>query len=398
MMWPLFIAALSMLLLTALFLFWPRRSAPLALQTPAQLFEERLQLLALARDAGELAEQDFDSAAQELKSQFVLQQQNQLQQDNRARWPVPTVLLLLVAVMVCGIYPLNGHYRQLNDWQQAQLNLQQYGERALLNQGEPLSEQEVELFALALRTRLANEGDDAVAWMLLGRIRLSQGVVEQAIDAFERALKLTPERAPLLLSYAQALILLGDDDSLARAGRAVARVLSRDAQNSDALSLMALIAYEKGDMAEAAAAWQMLLQQLPQDDPRYGAVQQRLAELGVAELTAGRQIRVNLYVAPELKQANPDASLFLFARAADGAALPLAVQRIPLPEGEVQLALTEQMAMQSGWSLANADQVQVVARMSLSGTVEQRPGDIQAVSDVLSFEQTTQTITLKLEP
>lgn len=398
MMWPLFIAALSMLLLTALFLFWPRRSAPLALQTPAQLFEERLQLLALARDAGELAEQDFDSAAQELKSQFVLQQQNQLQQDNRARWPVPTVLLLLVAVMVCGIYALNGHYRQLNDWQQAQLNLQQYGERALLNQGEPLSEQEVELFALALRTRLANEGDDAVAWMLLGRIRLSQGVVEQAIDAFERALKLTPERAPLLLSYAQALILLGDDDSLARAGRAVARVLSRDAQNSDALSLMALIAYEKGDMAEAATAWQMLLQQLPQDDPRYGAVQQRLAELGVAELTAGRQIRVNLYVAPELKQANPDASLFLFARAADGAALPLAVQRIPLPEGEVQLALTEQMAMQSGWSLANADQVQVVARMSLSGTVEQRPGDIQAVSDVLSFEQSTLTITLKLEP
>ena len=125
MMWPLFIAALTMLLLTALFLFWPRRSAQLALQTPAQLFEERLQLLALARDAGELAEQDFDSAAQELKSQFVLQQQNQLQHDNRARWPMPAVLLLLVAVMVCGIYALNGHYKQINDWQQAQQNLQQ---------------------------------------------------------------------------------------------------------------------------------------------------------------------------------------------------------------------------------------------------------------------------------
>ena len=38
-----------------------------------------------------------------------------------------------------------------------------YGERALLNKGEPLSEQEVTLFALALRTKLANEGDDAVA-------------------------------------------------------------------------------------------------------------------------------------------------------------------------------------------------------------------------------------------
>ncbi|HEX5792738.1 MAG TPA: c-type cytochrome biogenesis protein CcmI, partial [Rheinheimera sp.] len=82
----------------------------------------------------------------------------------------------------------------------------------------------------------------------------------------------------------------------------------------------------------------------------------------------------------------------------DGAALPLAVQRIPLPEGEVQLQLSEQMAMQPGWSLASADQVEVVARMSLSGTVEQRPGDIQAVSDVLTFTEPSLSISLTLEP
>jgi hypothetical protein len=107
---------------------------------------------------------------------------------------------------------------------------------------------------------------------------------------------------------------------------------------------------------------------------------------------------VQLYVAPELKQANPDASLFLFARAINGAPLPLAVQRIPLPEGELQLALTEQMAMQTAWSLANADQIEVVARMSLSGTVEQRPGDIQTVSEVLEFTEPVISISLKLEP
>ena len=182
----------------------------------------------------------------------------------------------------------------------------------------------------------------------------------------EKALQLTPERVPLLLSYAQTLILLGDDDSLARAGRAVARVLSRDTENTDALSLMALIAYEKGDLTEAASAWQILLRQLPTEDPRYAAVQQRLAELNIDVMPEGRQISVTLYVDPALAQANPDASLFLFAKAVEGAALPLAVQRIPLPSGEQQLVLTEQMAMQQGWSLANADQIEVVARMSLS--------------------------------
>jgi cytochrome c-type biogenesis protein CcmI len=398
MMWPLVIAAVTLLLLTALCLFWPRRAAVQTEQTQAQLFEERLQLLALARDNGELAEQDFTTAAEELKSQFLQHQQRSVVSRNDASWRLPTVLLLLVMLLVGTIYAFSGHYEQLRDWQLAQKNLKQYGERALLNQGEPLSDQEIEWFALALRTRLANEGDDAVAWMLLGRIRMSQGAMEEAVAAFERALMLTPERAPLLLSYAQALIVIGDENSLALAGRAVARVLIKEPKNSDALSLMALIAYEKGDIKEATSAWQMLLKQLPQDDPRYSAVQQRLTELGVAVQTGGRQIKVTLFVAPELKDANPDASLFLFARAINGAPLPLAVQRIPLPQGEVQLLLTEQMAMQTAWSLANADQVEVVARMSLSGTVEQRPGDIQAVSDMLSFTEPTISISLSLEP
>ena len=161
---------------------------------------------------------------------------------------------------------------------------------------------------------------------------------------------------------------------------------------------MALIAYEKGDLTEATTAWQLLLKQLPTDDPRYAAVQQRLSELGADAQPVGRQITVTLYVDPALKQANPDASLFLFAKAIDGGALPLAVQRVPLPSGEQQLLLTEQMAMQQGWSLASADQVQVIARMSLSGTVEQRPGDIQTESDILSFSTPSLAISLTLEP
>mgnify|MGYP006173133985 CR=1 FL=1 len=68
-------------------------------------------------------------------------------------------------------------------------------------------------------------------------------------------------------------------------------------------------------------------------------------------------------------------------------------------DGEQQLVLTEQMAMQQGWSLANADKVQVIARMSLSGTVEQRPGDIQTASDVLSFaDDSLLSVSLTLEP
>lgn len=397
MMWPLVIASVLMLLLCALCLFWPRRSRQQNLSTTA-LFEQRLQVLALARDNGQLAESDFVQAANELKQQFINTTTPSNVSNTAKNRLLPWLMLVGIAVLVAGVYAFNGNYSQLQQWQEAKDNLQQYGERALLQQGEPLTAQEVELFALALRTKLAKEGDDAIAWMLLGRIHLSQGFPEQAVDAFEKALALTPDRVAVLLSYSQALIIVGDAQSLALAGRAVAKVLLKEPKNSDALSLMALIAYENGDMEQAKQAWTVLLAELEADDPRYAAVQQRLTELGVDVDVDTRRITVDLYVDPALQQANPTATLFLFARATEGPALPLAVQRIPLVAGQQQLLLQESMAMQPGWSLANAEQIQVVARMSISGTVEQRPGDIQTVSEVLTFEQPHISIKLRLEP
>lgn len=399
-LWPLLFVAVLMLVLSAIIISWPRRASAANNQTPLQLFEERLQLLALARDSGELAEQDFATAAAELKQQFGQQQQQAVSyRQPKRQWAWHLALLAFVLVMVAGIYRFNGHYNELADWQQAKIDLASYGERALLGQGEPLSEHETRLFALALRTKLAVEGDDAVAWMLLGRIWMSQGLMEDAIDAFEKALALSPNRIPLLLNFSQALIVVGGDENLARAGRAVARILLTEPDNLDALSLMALIAHEKGDTAEAARSWSLLAESLDENDPRYPLVLSKLAELGVdSNASIGRQIKVQLTVDPQLAAANPDASLFLFARAVDGPNLPLAVQRIPLPSGQVELVLNEKMAMQADWSLSQAQQVVVVARMSQGGTVEQMPGDVQVESDILTFSDTKLSVTLTLEP
>ncbi|WP_333607843.1 c-type cytochrome biogenesis protein CcmI, partial [Arsukibacterium sp.] len=138
MIWQIAAGAALMLLLSAVVISWPRRQSAANNQTPAQLFEERLQLLALARDAGELAEQDFETAALELKTQFLEQQQQSPryhQPKHKLLWHIG--LVCSVAIIVAMTYSLNGHYRQLTDWQLAQQQLSQYGERALLGEGEP---------------------------------------------------------------------------------------------------------------------------------------------------------------------------------------------------------------------------------------------------------------------
>lgn len=405
MMWQLAAGALAMLVLSAIFILWPRKANERNNQTPAQLFEERLQLLALARDAGELAEQDFAGAAAELKQQFLEQEQQVIRyQQPKQKMLFHISLLALTALIVGLVYSQNGHYRQLSDWELAQQNLASYGQRALLGEGEPMNEQDMQLFSLALRTKLAQEGDDAVAWMLLGRVWMTLGMLEESVESFERALKLMPERTPLLISYSQALIMLGGDYNLAKAGQSVAKVLMREPENIDAVSLMALIAYERGDNEQAIAAWQILAERLEQDDPRLAVVNERLAELNAKQpeqlpvATSARSVTLNLHVAEQLVQAYPNASLFVFARAVGGPPLPLAAKRMPLTAGSIEVRLSEADAMQAGWDLTQTDLIEVVARMSVSGTVERSPQDVEVVSSQLNFEQPHLTVQLTLEP
>ncbi|CAM5187933.1 c-type cytochrome biogenesis protein CcmI [Alishewanella longhuensis] len=407
MIWQIVAGAVVMFALSALFIFWPRKASAQNHQTPAQLFEERLQLLVLARDAGELAEQDFSSAAAELKDQFLEQEQKAvLYQQPKHKVLFHSSLVVFVLVIVGVIYSQNGHYRELADWELAQQNLATYGQRALLGEGEPMNERDMQLFSLALRTKLDKEGDDAVAWMLLGRVWMTLGMLEESVESFERALKLMPERTPLLISYSQALIMLGGDYNLAKAGQSVAKVLMKEPDNIDAVSLMALIAHERGDNEQAISAWQLLASSLDADDPRLAVVAERLAELtgqtaaATAEVVAAneRSITLTLSIADTLATDFPDASLFVFARAIGGPPLPLAAKRLPMQSGLVTINLSTADAMQPGWDLTQSEQIEVVARIAISGTVERSAQDVEVVSAPLRFEQPHLTLQLTLEP
>ena len=402
MIWQLVGAAAALLLVSAIVLLWPRRfSAGVSLDQKS-LFAEKLQLLVVARDSGELSAADFQTAAQELKSQFLgaLPDAGQLAGDPRSgRWPA----LGLIVVLTLGIYAFTGQYQQMLQWQQAQQQLPALGERALLGKGPQLSEAELTLFALGLRTKLATSGDDAVAWFVLGRIWLSQGQIPEAIEALEKALKLTPERSNVLLAHAQALLVEGSEESVQKAARSLGSVLAKEPQNLDALSMLALIASERGDVKEAQAAWEMVAQLLPAGDARLASVQQQLEKLAVqgspaAELsvspstTAGDAaaasplIRISLRLSAETVSQFAGKTLFVFARSVDGPPLPVAVQKLQVPAQATDLVveLSNAQAMQASWNLAATTRVIVGARISVSGSATPDPTDLQAKSAELT--------------
>ncbi len=402
-----FAAALMLVLILVLLLFFRRNGEEVQLSPVAQ-FEDRLRLLSQARDNGELAEQDFAQAATELKTQYLQFQQSQ----QTVASPATALVLgtsLLVVVGTAALYSLTGHYTALQNWQTAQQQLPSYGERALLNQGEPLTDEEIELFALALRTKISKEGDDAVAWFVIGRIWLSKGMLDDAIEAFEKALALTPNRVNVLISYSQALLVGGGEENLAKAALSLAKVLQQEPENPDALSMLAMVAEERGDKEQAQQAWQLLLPKLDKADPRYELVQQKLGlastpqQAAASEQTAtaavsGRQVSVQLTISPQLAEHYKTGTLFVFAKAVDGPPLPLAVQKLAVFNGTQTIELSEAQAMQPGWTLANAERIQISARLSLSGQVLNDENGPQVQSDVLSFNEPKLRLSLSLQP
>jgi cytochrome c-type biogenesis protein CcmH len=82
-------------------------------------------------------------------------------------------------------------------------------------------------------------------------------------------------------------------------------------------------------------------------------------------------------LAPELmRQAKPDESVFIFARAVDGPPLPLAVIRTTVQALPLRFTLDDSSSMAPGAKLSMHRQVVVSARVSRSGDAKPQPGDL----------------------
>ena len=94
-----------------------------------------------------------------------------------------------------------------------------------------------------------------------------------------------------------------------------------------------------------------------------------------------RPLRGTVTLSAKVKaQASPDDTVFVFARAAEGPPMPLAVKRARVRDLPLEFALDDSMAMAPGLRLSGFAQVVVGARVSKSGTPTPQPGDLQGMS------------------
>src|SRR5581483_463407 len=196
----------------------------------------------------------------------------------------------------------------------------------------------------------------------------------------------------------------------------IEQVLKIAPDDPKALTMAGGAAFEARDYAKAIQYWERLANQVPAESELGQALAAGLsrarAAAGVtssppsaAAPPANREgtgasathasVRGEVHLADALKdKVKPDDTVFIYARAAQGPRMPLAILRKQVKDLPAHFKLDDSMAMNPQMKLSSVDQVVVTARVSRSGTATPASGDLQGETAPLKPDSAQVNITI----
>lgn len=270
--------------------------------------------------------------------------------------------------------------------------------RSLQQTQEPSPEQLTE-FIPALQQRLQQRPDNTGYRYLLAQAQMEALQFTAASGSYKYLVDQFDGDAQLWAYYAQALYLAADRSLSPVAQKALQRALKIDPQQATALGLQGMNAFERKDYATAVTAWTGLLAGMPPGSPQanaIGAALQRARALAPKDAQQAATAPIKAAVGTALKvnvavdigtQLPADTTVFVYARAAQGPKMPLAIKRLQLSDLPATVELDDSTAMSPAMRLSTQDTVQVVARISMSGQAAAQSGDWEVSSKPLKTKE-----------
>jgi cytochrome c-type biogenesis protein CcmH len=361
-----------------------RTAGPVS-RTAANISIYRDQLRELETDlaAGTLAQADYERARAELEARLLEDVREQPAPAARSTGRVPAlVTAALVPVVALVVYLAVGN------------------PSAVVRQPQPqephATAQQVQAMVERLAAKMRANPEDIEGWKLLGRSYAALGRFDQATEAFARAATGAPRDPDLLADFADALAMARDQKLDGEPEKLVLRALELDPNHLKSLALAGTAAYERKEYAAAAAYWQRMLPNVEPGSADARAIEQNVnearalagmrtdgakAEAPKAAQAPKAAVRGTVSLSPQLKsKAGPEDTVFVFARAAEGPPLPLAVARTRVRDLPYSFQLDDSMAMNPAMSLSAFPRIVVTARVSKSGSAAPQPGDLQGAS------------------
>ncbi|MDQ6621341.1 MAG: c-type cytochrome biogenesis protein CcmI [Pseudomonadota bacterium] len=269
-----------------------------------------------------------------------------------------------------------------------------------------------------LAKRLETEPNNTEGWLILARSYQALNRFAESSRAFEHVLKFVPNDPNVLVDYADALAasqqsLQGKPTDL------VAQALQIDPTHLKGLALAGSAAFDRNDYKQAVSYWEALRKRVPADSPLVPSIDQSIVEArqlaGIAapggggasqgtardrpsgdlasangpssgsSAAASGKVEGVVTLSPAIAaNASPNDTVFIFARAADGPRMPVAVLKRRVRDLPVRFTLDDSTAMSPDVKLSSFAKLIVGARVSKTGSAMPASGDLEGYSPAIA--------------
>ena len=398
------ILALALCLLVVLLLAWYAHRAAKAAASGQErahvmshitVYREQLSELDRELAQGTLDQAGYDLSQQELTQRLMEdapapEAATEAKPVQRVRWLI-ALMALVIPVAAFSVYMSVGTPMALDPALMAQAN----GD-------EQMTPQKLEAMAEQLAQRLEKEPNNAEGWVMLGRIQRALARYDQADAALQKALALE-RNDDIVVERAEVLAQQNNGSFKGEPWAIINGVLKADPQNGNALLLAGSAAFSEGRFKDALSYWEKVRGLLPASSPDLPALAEAIdkarEQLGLpaqaplstanAPASAGvmakpasdgtERLSGRVSLEPALAaQVSPKDTVFIYANAAEGPRMPLAIVRTTVDKLPYDFVLDDSLAMNPQMKLSQAKSVMVRARISKTGNAMPQAGDFGA--------------------
>ncbi len=398
-----------------------------------ELYHQRLSQLEDELNKEYIEEADYRQFVNEQSRDLIhqvdlIESKKQLQASRPFWWGA----VIVIPVLSLALYYKLGAYQDVLIAQEIAKLSQASDQQAYKNQLDAIKAQ--------VEGRLEQRSDSIEYRLMLGQLALNDNDFSNAVKHYSVVAELLPEDAQAQAYYAQALYLANDRSLTMDVAQAMDQSLQLDPLQPTVLGMKGIIAFELADYDNAIEAWQKLLAVIEPGSARAQMIEKGLEEakrlkgesspdassdssfnasansaeqLENSADDGGKQIaavEVNVDLAADFKasvavqlqtmamQQNKtltveealleadQLTVFIFAKAAQGPPMPLAVNKLKLSQLPISVSLSDADAMMPQMTLSSFDQVVVGARLSFSGQPIAQKGDVTVISEVFELD------------
>ena len=392
--------ALAMCLCIAAVFIWflirqrPVRTSASQAKLNASVYRAQISDLDFEHQSGHISAQEWQQTRDELSQRLL--EDTSVGDDPGARKEKPALWTALLIGLTLPVASLS-MYLWVGEPQALQAMATEPPEKAM--------QAELSGMAQTLAKKLEANPDNQEGWVMLGRSYRTLEKYDNAVSAYDRALKLSPDDG-VKLERAEVLALKAQGNFDGEPWNVIREILKKDPQQKGALLLAGSASYAHDKYADALRYWQQARKLLAADHPDVpsleGAIATAQNKLGLpvtpptslpqapaaasgagatASVSSGAQAGLNITgrisLAAALKdKASPTDMVYVYASPANGDRMPLAIFKSTAAKLPLNFTLDDSTAMLPERKLSGAGEVILKARISKSGNAIPQSGDL----------------------